>query len=102
MNYNMEECGRRIRQLRIQGGLTQEELAEMLNIDRSFYGRIETGKKGCSVDVLVQLSELHHVTLDYLILGRYLRTVQGGSDMAQLKEDISELVCRLEHFKEKL
>ena len=102
MNYNMEECGSRIRQLRIQNGLTQEELAETLNIDRSFYGRIETGKKGCSIDLLVQLSELHHVTLDYLILGRYLCTAQGGLDMARLKEDISELVCCLERFKEKL
>ena len=102
MNYNMEECGSRIRQLRIQNGLTQEEIAETLNIDRSFYNRIEAGKKGCSIDLFVQLSELFGVSLDYLIVGRYLCTAQGGLDMARLKEDISELVCCLERFKEKL
>ena len=94
--------GQIMKKARLEQRFTQEEIAETLNIDRSFYGRIETGKKGCSIDLLVQLSELHHVTLDYLILGRYLCTAQGGLDMARLKEDISELVCCLERFKEKL
>ena len=46
MNYDIEKCGKRIRQLRIQKGLTQEKTANALNIDQSFYGRVETGKKG--------------------------------------------------------
>ena len=45
MNYDIEKCGKRIRQLRIQKGLTQEKTANVLNIDQSFYGRVETGKK---------------------------------------------------------
>ena len=72
MNYDIEKCGKRIRQLRIQKGLTQEKTANALNIDQSFYGRVETGKKGCSVDMFIQLSILFGVSLDYLILGRCL------------------------------
>ena len=102
MNYDMRESGNRIRQLRIKNGLTQEKAAALLNIDRSFYSRIEAGQKGCSVDLLVQLSGIYHVSLDYLILGRYFSTTPECSDMVQLKEDINELVARLEQFKKAL
>ena len=69
MNYDIMQCGERIRQLRIQNGYTQESLAEKLNIDQSFLSRIESGRKGCSVDLFVQLSECFQVSLDVLILG---------------------------------
>lgn len=57
----MNRSGERIRQLRIQNGYTQERLAETLKIDQSFLSRIESGSKGCSVDLFVQLSEIFHV-----------------------------------------
>ena len=97
MYYDMEKSGERIRQLRIQSGYTQEQLAGKLNIDQSYYGRIETGKRGCPVEIFVQLSDLFGVTLDFLIL--------GSSDEArviQMKSDIDRLVERLEHFKASL
>lgn len=56
MNYNMKECGKRIRQLRAQCGYIREELANTLNIDRSTLSRIELGARGCSLDLLIQLS----------------------------------------------
>ena len=71
MIYDIKQSGLRIRQLRLKSGFTQEKIAESLGVDRSFYSRIESGKKGCSVDLLIQFSELYHVSLDYLILGRY-------------------------------
>ena len=102
MNYDIKQSGLRIRQLRLKSGFTQEKIAETLNIDRSFYSRIESGKKGCSIDLLIQFSELYHVTLDYLILGRYRDTASDCNDNAQLKEDIEQLVLHLEHLKKVL
>lgn len=99
MNYNTKECGNRIRQLRIKKGLTQEQIANALNIDQSFYGRIETGKKGCSVDLFIQLSELFGISLDYLILGRYSVDLPQCADAAQLKVDIETLTDQLQRFK---
>ncbi len=96
MNYDMKECGKRIRQLRIKAGLTQEKVANALNIDQSFYARIESGKKGCSVDLFVQLSALFGISLDYLILGRSLGNLPREVDTAQLKSDIGDLIERLE------
>ncbi len=98
MNYDMKECGKRIRQLRIKNGYTQEKLAHILNIDRSFYSRIESGQKGCSVDLLVRLSECFQVSLDYLVLGKTQETI----DVKQLKKRIEGLVAFLEDLKASL
>lgn len=64
-----------------------------LSIDRSFLSHIESGKKGCSVDLLVQLSGLFNVSLDYIALGK------GELSM---KEEIEELIAHLTSFKESL
>lgn len=63
----MKRSGERIRQFRVKCGFTQESIAVILNVDRSFYSRIEAGKKGASVDLFIQLSAILNVSLDYLI-----------------------------------
>ena len=93
MNYDMKQSGARIQQLRIQAGYTQSELALKLNINRSFLSHIESGKKGCSVDLLVQLSTLLNVSLDFLILGK---------DSPSMKEELEELIARLMLLKKNL
>lgn len=100
MNYDMKKSGERIRQLRIQQGFTQENIAQMLNIDRSFYSRIEAGKSGCSVDLFVQFSELLHVSLDYLILGRYNVALFEDIEKLQPKDDIERLIVHLKEISE--
>ena len=86
--YNILEAAARIRTLRDTHGYTQEQAAELLNIDRSFLSRIENGSKGCSVDLFVRLSELYHVSLDYLVLGR-------SSDQVLLKENLKKVIRQL-------
>ncbi len=99
MYYDMKNSGARIRQLRIKSGLTQEKIANALNIDQSYYGRIESGKKGCFVNLFIQLSALFGVSLDYLILGKYLGDLPVGADIAQIKTDVGRLIDCLERFR---
>ena len=101
MAYDIKQSGERIRQLRIQSGYTQEKLAGVLNIDRILLSHIEAGKRGCSVDLLIQLSGFFDVSLDLLVLGKQT-TASDNPDKTILKSDIAELVHRLEAFKEKL
>lgn len=96
MNYDMKKSGTRIRQLRVKSGLTQEKVAATLNIDRSFYSRIEAGKNGCSVDLFIQLSDFFGVSLDYLIMGKYSQTLLKNGERMLLKEDLKNLLSRLE------
>lgn len=102
MYYDIEKSGERIRQLRIKSGQTQEKIAEKLNVDRSFYGRVESGKKGCSIDLFIRLSELFQVSLDYLILGGHSSALPEIDYKLQLKTGIDTLVAQLEQFKSAL
>ena len=102
MNYDMRETGVRIQKLRTQSGYTQEEFAKILNIDRSNLSRIELGKRGCSLDLLIQFSDLFDVTLDYLILGRDRPDMLKTAEKAHLRKTIDILMRQLEMLKEKL
>ncbi len=99
MYYDIKQSGERIRQLRIQSGYTQNELAEKLNIDQSFLSRIESGRKGCSVDLFVQFSELFHVSLDVLILGVETADTERR---VQLKTNIARLIDQLSQFQKQI
>ncbi len=102
MYYDIEKSGEQIRQLRTKSNLTQEKLASSLNIDRSLLSHVEAGKRGCSVDLFVRLSEFFGVSLDLLILGKEQVVPPDTNDKAVLKAGIAELVGMLEAFKEKL
>ena len=98
MYYNMKASGARIRELRIAKNFTQDDLAEHMNVSHGFISRIESGKKGCSVDLMIQISEIFGTSLDYLILGK----CHDVLDAAHLKENIQQLIEDLEHFRAKL
>lgn len=49
--------GRRIKQLRAQLGLTQEELAERCNIFRTYMSRIESGAANPTLTMLYTLAD---------------------------------------------
>lgn len=49
--------GRRIQTIRQKKGLTQEDLAEKLNISLSFLGAVEAGLKKPSISMLFKIAE---------------------------------------------
>ncbi len=61
------KVGERIRSLRKQRELTQEELAELAGIARGSIGRYETGVVYPSQEVIVKLASIFNVTTDYLL-----------------------------------
>lgn len=70
MYCNQVEIGKRIQKLRKDKGLTQEQLAEELNISTIHLAKIETGKRGCSLDILIGIAVFFDASLDYLALGK--------------------------------
>ena len=71
MYFDQVEFGRRIKRERIKMKVTQEELAVQMNISHNHMNRIETGREGCSIDLLLELAELFEVSTDYLLTGRH-------------------------------
>ena len=58
-----------IRKLRKERGLTQQQVANHLGIDRSTYAYYEGGRSRLNIDVLLHLSELYKVNI-YTLLGK--------------------------------
>ena len=65
MDY--KKLGTRIREERQNMNLTQAQLAEAVSISDTFMGAIERGERGLSVETLVNIANILHVTVDYLL-----------------------------------
>ncbi len=59
--------GKRIREERIKFHLTQEKLAEDINLSPAYVGQIERGERSVTLDKLVKISNRLGVTVDYLL-----------------------------------
>ena len=65
MDYSL--LGRRIREERLQLHLTQEKLAEEINISTAYLGQIERGERSVTLDKLIPLANRLGVTVDFLL-----------------------------------
>lgn len=57
----------RIRNLREDKDLTQQHMAELLNVTQTTYSRYERGELDIPTAVLIKLSKFHEVSIDYLL-----------------------------------
>lgn len=67
--------------LRKSAGMSQEELAEKLNVSRQAISRWEMGTAMPDVVNILQLSKLFHVTTDYLLNEEY----ESDADLPQVR-----------------
>lgn len=91
----MKKAGQRIRELRRQKGLTQEQLAEVLNISQENLARIERGTQGASIDLLIDMACFFTASLDYLILGHEMQ-------IEKTKKGISDVILQLMELQNSL
>lgn len=63
----MAEKYDRIRNLREDADLTQAEVGEKINVPQRTYAYYESGERMIPPQVLVDLAQLHHVSVDYLL-----------------------------------
>ena len=64
---NKEEIGKRIAFYRKERGITQKELADLLHISYQAVSKWESGKSLPTVEMLYEISNLLHVTVDILL-----------------------------------
>ena len=57
----------KIVELRRQADLSQEELADRMGVSRQSVSKWESGQSIPEVEKIIQLSELFHVSTDYLL-----------------------------------
>ena len=95
MRYNPKECGKRIQSLRKLAGLTQEQLAEAVNISTSSLGKIERGIQGISIDLLIEFSIFFSVSLDYIIIDHETNKDTITEKLRLIKQILEEVEKKL-------
>lgn len=64
--------------LRLQKGLSQEQMAESLGITRSRLGAYEENRNEPSIDLLITISDFFHIAVDALVRGDLTKTNLDG------------------------
>lgn len=57
----------RIREVRLEQGRTQQEVADTINLSRTQYIQHEQGRTRMPIDIIIRLSKLFNVSTDYLL-----------------------------------
>ena len=66
MNMDISE---RLQELRKKEGYSQEQVAEMLGLSRQAISKWESGQGKPEIDNIIKLTEIYHVSADYILLG---------------------------------
>lgn len=89
--------GEKIRKLRKEKGLRQQDIADFLHVSASTVGMWEHGRRDPDTDILSKIADYFDVTVDYL-LGRE-NTI--STQQALIKETIQQIET-LNQLKERL
>lgn len=87
-NTDLTEIGKRIAKRRKQLDLTQEKLAEKMNVSVQMISNLERGNKAIKIENLVNLSEILGVSTDYILKGNAKNN--NAENIAEEIADLSE------------
>jgi transcriptional regulator with XRE-family HTH domain len=85
-----ENYGQQIKKLRIDLGMTQNEVAEALNVTPGYICNVENGRTAMSLRILIYFAKLTGVTLDSLV-GRIDNEYQNTALDNEIYERIQHL-----------
>ena len=91
-----KKFGEKIKRLRKYRGLTQEQLAEMIDIDPRNLSRIEVGSSFVKADTIEKLIKALNVTSEDLFTNEHIKTVD------ELLADIDSYLITVRDNPEKL
>lgn len=68
MNVDYKSIGERIKYIRTQKGLSQEELAEFADVSPVYISNVERGEKSASLRIVIAIANALNVTADSLLI----------------------------------
>ena len=83
---DLVEIGKRIQGRRKQMGLTQEQLADKMDVSIQMVSNLERGNKSIRIENLIKLSEILNISTDYILTGK-----ETTEDMQTLTEQMASL-----------
>lgn len=88
--------GKRIKNARLNQNMTQEELADKIDISMAFLSRVETGRASINLKRLTQVSDILNVSPGYLLEGSNMNSKD------YLKTDFTELLNKCTPSQQRL
>lgn len=96
MELNYKSIGKRIKIARIRSDITQEKLAELVNLSPSHMSNIETGTTKVSLTTIVTISNALSVTVDDLLCDSVVRAKpQFENDIGLLLDSCDDYEIRI-------
>lgn len=91
--------GKRLKELRIQKGLSQQDLGDAIGVTKVSICGYENGTRLPNLEKLVSLAEELETTTDYL-LGREIKIVKGEEKnyIGSISYDDVNLILELRHY----
>ena len=90
MYFDAKEFGKRLHDVRTSRGITQEELAST-----QYVSRMENGERSCSIDLLIELSCILHVSTDYLLMGSEPSKEEVKNDLLSIISELSTIAKKI-------
>jgi transcriptional regulator with XRE-family HTH domain len=87
----MKRISQRLKLLRKEKELNQEDIAKMLNITRAAYGKIETGVNDPTLRHLIKLAVYYNVSLDWLITGEKENTQRFDNHSKEIQKMLNDM-----------
>ncbi len=98
--FDLKQIGRRICERRQALGITQEKLAEQMDVSIQMISNLERGNKEVKVSNLIKLSEILDVSSDYILTGKSVAENKAAAEKISYLSDsdrniIENLIDRL-------
>lgn len=87
----MVDCSEKLKALREARGFTQLQVANRIGVSKAMISAYETASKAPSIEVLMRLSQLFYVSIDYLVCVDTPKTL----DVSGLDEESVALLSAL-------
>ncbi|MBQ4304886.1 MAG: helix-turn-helix transcriptional regulator [Lachnospiraceae bacterium] len=98
----MVEFGAKLKKLRTEEGLTQQQLGDLLGVSKSVVSYYEVNERVPSPDTLVKISKVFHVSTDYLLSLDNGRTINIDGLSAHDEEIIRRLAATMRKLQEEM
>ena len=95
MHFDRMAYGERIKRLRTGRELTQEQLAEKINVSRTYIVKIENGVQIGPIEIAIELAMFFDVSMDFLLLGKENYRVDRKQCLRMAIDILSELQAKL-------
>lgn len=93
--YDIKGVGLRIRQLRKEMNMTQEELGSVFGSEASTICRIEKGTQAMSIDYVIDIADYFGVTVNFLLCGEQMIDNEVTAKYNNVPEDKRYLVKKV-------